>query len=36
MKKRRILVVEDERVIAEDIKYNIEKLGYSVNFKEYI
>ena len=30
MKKRRILVVEDERVIAEDIKYTLEKLGYSV------
>ncbi len=30
MKKKQILVVEDERIVAEDIKMRLEKLGYAV------
>ena len=30
MDKKRILVVEDERIIAEDIKKTLERLGYNV------
>ncbi len=30
MKIRQILVVEDERIVAEDIKMRLQKLGYAV------
>jgi len=30
MKKKQILVVEDERIVAEDIKMSLERLGYAV------
>jgi len=30
MKKKRILVVEDERIVADDIKMSLERLGYAV------
>ncbi|HDZ26428.1 hypothetical protein LCGC14_0735130 [marine sediment metagenome] len=30
MKKKQILIVEDERIVAEDIKISLQKLGYSV------
>ncbi len=30
MKTRQILVVEDERIVAEDIKMRLQKLGYAV------
>ena len=30
MKKIKILIVEDEIVIAEDIKYMLEEIGYEV------
>ncbi len=30
MKKRQILIVEDERIVAEDIKTRLQKLGYKV------
>ena len=30
MKTRQILVVEDERIVAEDIKMRLQKLGYTV------
>ena len=30
MKKKQILVVEDERIVAEDTKISLQKLGYSV------
>ena len=30
MVKKRILVVEDERIVAEDIRENLERLGYEV------
>jgi len=29
MKKSRILIVEDERLIAEDIKNTLERIGYN-------
>ena len=31
MKKKRILIVEDERIVAEDIKHSLIKLGYDVS-----
>ncbi len=31
MKKKQILIVEDERVLAEDIKMGLQRLGYSVS-----
>ena len=30
MKKKQILIVEDERIVAEDIKISLQRLGYSV------
>ena len=30
MKKKQILIVEDERIVAEDIKMSLQRLGYSV------
>jgi len=30
MKKKRIFVVEDERIVADDIKMSLERLGYAV------
>ena len=30
MKKKQILIVEDERIVADDIKMSLEKLGYAV------
>jgi len=30
MKKKRILIVEDERIVADDIKMSLERLGYEV------
>lgn len=30
MKKKQILVVEDERIVADDIKMSAQKLGYDV------
>ena len=30
MKKKQILIVEDERIVAEDIKTRLQKLGYKV------
>ena len=30
MKKRQILIVEDERIVADDIKMRLQKLGYAV------
>jgi putative two-component system response regulator len=30
MKKKQILIVEDERIVAEDIKTSLQRLGYSV------
>ena len=30
MKKKQILIVEDEKIVAEDIKISLQKLGYSV------
>ena len=32
MAAKHILVVEDETIVAEDIKNRLEKLGYSVTF----
>jgi len=31
MKQKRILIVEDERVVAEDIRLTLESLGYAVS-----
>ncbi|NQT79609.1 MAG: PAS domain S-box protein [Candidatus Aminicenantes bacterium] len=31
MKKKQILIVEDERVVGEDIKMSVERLGYAVS-----
>ncbi len=30
MKKKQVLIVEDERIVADDIRMSLEKLGYSV------
>lgn len=30
MKKKRILIVEDERIVSDDVKMSLEKLGYEV------
>ena len=30
MKKKQILVVEDERIVADDIKMSVQRLGYDV------
>ena len=30
MKQKRILIVEDERIVAEDIRLILESLGYTV------
>ena len=30
MKKKKILIVEDERIVAEDIKMKLEMTGYAV------
>jgi PAS domain S-box-containing protein len=30
MEKKRILIVEDERIVAEDIKMNLQSLGYAI------
>ena len=34
MTKPIVLVVEDEIIIARDIQYKLEELGYRVSFKE--
>lgn len=31
MRKKQILIVEDERIVADDIKVSVEKLGYAVS-----
>jgi len=31
MKKKQILVVEDERIVADDIKMSLQRLGYVVS-----
>ena len=30
MKKKQILIVEDERIVAEDIRMSLQRLGYEV------